>query len=805
MQTTKTFDAQTSRLSRLVLIQFGSGDLQTGFPKVTAQIGAAKGLLPEQFIGSLPPAPNLIEIYQHWRSIHQRLCDRLSCAPRTGQPIDVDDDDLEIDECGITNVSEVSFDELCQQLNDAINAWLRSPGFLNIDRKLRSQLSPDQEIRVIFETNDELLRRLPWHRWEFFKDYTRAGIALSYPEYKFQQPIAAQHKKVRILAILGNSKGISLAAEAQFLNGLAEAETKFLVNPSRQEFNQQLWAQPGWDILFFAGHSQTEAATGRIFINGDLSNNSLTIEQLEEALEAAIENGLKLAIFNSCDGLGLANALAKLNIPQVIVMREPVPNRVAQEFFKYFLEAFAQRRLPLDLAVRQARRRLQGLEDAYPGASWLPVLCQNPAVEPSCWQDWAVSTRSRAGRPFGNRGWRTVLLVAAIVTALVMGVRYVGGLQPWELQAYDDLMRLKPDEPQDQRILVITVTEEDFQIPQQTQRKGSLSDLALAQLLQKLAPYQPHAIGLDIYHDFPIRSDLPELAADVKNNGDFFAICKVSDRSTNSPGIAPLPNLPLQQQGFSDVITDPDDVLRRHLLAMDVVPASPCVTPLALSTQLALHYLQAEGVSARFTPQGNLQLGNLVIPRLHNHTSGYQQADTLGYQILLNYRSANGLNPAPTVTLTEVLAGRIKPEAVKDRIVLIGVTAPSTADYLTTPYSRQKTAGIFLQAQMVSQILSAVQNDRPLITAWSVWAELLWVWVWAGIGGIAAWRFRQTLQFILVEAIGLGALAMLCFHLLTQGKWVPLVPSALALVATAGTIAYLSSRNELAVSRPHEP
>ena len=94
---------------------------------------------------------------------------------------------------------------------------------------------------------------------------------------------------------------------------------------------------------------------------------------------------MSLAIFNSCDGLGLASALEKLNIPAVIVMREPVPNLVANEFFKYFLLAFAVEQLSFYLAVQQARRKLQGLEDDFPGASWLPVICINPAVEPPTW------------------------------------------------------------------------------------------------------------------------------------------------------------------------------------------------------------------------------------------------------------------------------------------------------------------------------------------------------------------------------------------------------------------------------------
>ncbi|WP_226889105.1 hypothetical protein [Nostoc sp. MG11] len=36
-----------------------------------------------------------------------------------------------------------------------------------------------------------------------------------------------------------------------------------------------------------------------------------------------------------------------------------------------------------------------------------------------------------------------------------------GGLQTWELQAFDQLMRSRPQEKQDSRLLIVTVTEDD--------------------------------------------------------------------------------------------------------------------------------------------------------------------------------------------------------------------------------------------------------------------------------------------------------------------------------------------------------
>jgi WD40 repeat protein len=366
-----------------VIINLGSGTLEQGFQRVTVQLWTANNPRPEQFIGTLPAAPHLIELHRNWQMVYRGLCDRIRSNPSDPST----SGRLKISEAGITNISQVSFDQLCSQLQIGINTWLQSDGFLPIELQLRSRLDASHPIRVMIETNDLALRHLPWHRWSFFADYPKAEMALSQPEYQYQavpKPEKSGHK-VRILAVFGNSSGIDLDTEVRLLQRLQDAEVEFLVNPSRQEFTAQLWQPEGWDILFFAGHSQTQEQMGRIYINENLDHNSLTISQLEEALKTAIEKGLKLAIFNSCDGLGLAQSLERLHIPTVIVMREPIPNRVAQEFFQQFLSGFALDQLPLYLAVQQARRKLQGLEDDFPAASWLPVICQNLAVESPTW------------------------------------------------------------------------------------------------------------------------------------------------------------------------------------------------------------------------------------------------------------------------------------------------------------------------------------------------------------------------------------------------------------------------------------
>lgn len=217
--------------------------------------------------------------------------------------------------------------------------------------------------------------------------------------------------KPKVSAIFGNSKGIDLRKERIFLEQLsAQAEIEFLLEPRLEILNEQLWQE--WDILFFAGHSYSKER-GIIQLN---RTDAIALEQLKYALKKAISKGLKLTIFNSCDGLGLAQALFDLHIPQVIIMREPVPDVVAQEFLKHFLATFSSGQ-SLYTSVREAREKLQKLEGKYACATWLPVICQNPAQMPTTWQEWC-GTKSDP-QPSKHR-LQVVLLASVVVTALIM-------------------------------------------------------------------------------------------------------------------------------------------------------------------------------------------------------------------------------------------------------------------------------------------------------------------------------------------------------------------------------------------------
>jgi CHASE2 domain-containing sensor protein len=74
-----------------------------------------------------------------------------------------------------------------------------------------------------------------------------------------------------------------------------------------------------------------------------------------------------------------------------------------------------------------------------------------------------VKDRDSRETSFSN-SWLQIILVTSVgVTALIWGVRELKWLQPWELRVYDQMLRSRPVQPPDKRILLVKITDEDLQ------------------------------------------------------------------------------------------------------------------------------------------------------------------------------------------------------------------------------------------------------------------------------------------------------------------------------------------------------
>lgn len=333
-------------------------------------------------VGKLPVILdiNIRESFSQWQSDFNSLIDRNKdlYEPRSR---------IKSTKQGVTKINNESAKKLVLDLNRWLNYDENS--WKKIVTNLQKYLNPEDEIRVIIRTEDICLRQLPWSAWNlFYEDYQNSEISLS--TQRVQTPsienINNQRSKVRILAIFGKSNNINIQFDREILERLTDqgAEIVPLDKPSKNKLLEYLADENGWQIFCFAGHSssQTDGQIGEFEIN---DNESLKIDELKNAFKTAIAKGLQLAIFNSCDGLGLANQLANLHLPQSIVMREIVPDEVAQKFLQHFLTAFANNK-SLYISMRTARNKLEDANNQqYPGIHWLPIIYQNPAVEPLTW------------------------------------------------------------------------------------------------------------------------------------------------------------------------------------------------------------------------------------------------------------------------------------------------------------------------------------------------------------------------------------------------------------------------------------
>jgi hypothetical protein len=112
-------------------------------------------------------------------------------------------------------------------------------------------------------------------------------------------------------------------------------------------------------------------------------------------LQRAIDRGLQIAIFNCCNGLGLAEQIADLNIPYIIVMREVIPNQTAQGFLENLLLQYSQGET-FPAAFNYARQQLRlGTGGFAQFADWLPILFHNPLSDSVTWQDLSATVFSR--------------------------------------------------------------------------------------------------------------------------------------------------------------------------------------------------------------------------------------------------------------------------------------------------------------------------------------------------------------------------------------------------------------------------
>jgi CHASE2 domain-containing sensor protein len=386
--------------------------------------------------------------------------------------------------------------------------------------------------------------------------------------------------------------------------------------------------------------------------------------------------------------------------------------------------------------------------------------------------------------------WSVGTLPGIATIGLVILVRLSGSLQLIEWVTLDSFLRLCPSEPIDSRVVIVGIDEEDIR----RIRNYPIPDREIARLLRTLQKYQPRVIGLDIVRDIPVEPGHAELVAAFKDIKNLIAVEKILPVAFGPP-----PDLPPEQIGFADYLSDDDGKVRRAILGTNR-PEGDKKYVFSLPLRLAETYLKAEGIklSNGIRDRSAMRFGSTELPRFLPNSGGYVRTDDFGVQVLLNYRS--GRERFRTLSLkdiNDIEAGKGNPNVLRDtfggRIVLIGVTAPSIKDFITTSAIANlqppgKTYGVEFHAHVTSQIISAVLDGRPALKTWLQGWEYLWIVGW-GVLAIYLGRVTQSplknLVYVAVASLGLVGIG---YAFIVRGWWIPVAPTLLVLVINGGIL-----------------
>ncbi|TVP60835.1 MAG: CHASE2 domain-containing protein [Nodularia sp. (in: Bacteria)] len=398
---------------------------------------------------------------------------------------------------------------------------------------------------------------------------------------------------------------------------------------------------------------------------------------------------------------------------------------------------------------------------------------------------------------------RSVFIITPTVALTVIVGQSLGFFNLLEWKIRDQWVRQQSSSAIADEIVIVTIDERDIQ----SVGKWPIPDESLAQLLEKIRSQQPRAIGLDLYRDLPEGDGYEKLVEIFRTTPNLIGVEKITGERVNPP-----PELKKKGQvGLADLVLDGDRFVRRALLtAIDEKEEGQIKAGLA--TLVALKYLEAENIALESVDpqQQKFRLGQQIHIPLQNLEAGYRDADLGGYQILLNWHGSE--TAFRTVTMRDVLAGKIAPDLMRDRMVFIGSSAASTNDFFSTPFSsslvsaQKPTFGIVIHANIAHQLIRGAKTGKANLRGVSGSMALLWIILLSVAGSGGSWwlaSMHTKLKIpggkILWATVGIsGAILGGGYGIFLRGVLIPITPTLAAFIASviATTNAYKQQKLE---------
>ncbi|NJN75841.1 MAG: CHASE2 domain-containing protein [Synechococcaceae cyanobacterium RL_1_2] len=594
--------------------------------------------------------------------------------------------------------------------------------------------------------------------------------------------------KVRLLHLIGNDQDIKLDQDSKILDDLRKANHLLIERiklNSFQDIGEALRHRQGFHILVYSGHSLDQDNRGHIILRG--SSKKATIDDFKGSFKQLIDNGLKLAVFNSCLSASLARDLLDLGLTSAIATREVIHDDVALKLLTSFFEEYASHGHSVYASINKTIASLEDLRENFSDSQWLPVLYQHPQKVPPLWQDFIAKPQKI----------RWHIGVSGAITTAVLGLTMGGWLEGLELKAYDQLLRWRslPHYGREERVMVVTIDPSDLELLTTDYpgiRQDIITDRALTAVIDQIQEGQPKLIGIDILRNSPTpSSDIDNhgaLVAQINQAQNITIVCQLDKTGKETEGI-PSGTEP-QHVGFSDILVDPDGKIRRQLFWTTGIDNPSCPNPLSLSFALALKYLQSLG----YTPWSSEEVKARDLFGIEDQTFPYlkefslrrspqpTRVEPVNYGVLFSPRprQSPGMKEIPLRSFFN--DPHFDPNLFKDRIVLVGYDRPNS-DRHKTSYE-DNLPGVILQGQMVAYLLDVMLEEEPRLWVLPHWGNGLWIIGWGIISGSTAlmlvWLPRSSSSLVGATAMEGSILVVVCFLMLGQrGLWLPMMGPAI--------------------------
>ncbi|MBD2329151.1 CHASE2 domain-containing protein [Alkalinema sp. FACHB-956] len=406
-----------------------------------------------------------------------------------------------------------------------------------------------------------------------------------------------------------------------------------------------------------------------------------------------------------------------------------------------------------------------------------------------------------------KRNWGIVAIAPSIALAVILG-QEVGAFNLAEWRLRDEFTQLRSHwrSPQAQKvaqqIVIVTIDESDIQWV----RDWPIPDDVLAKLLLRIRAQQPRVIGLDLYRDLPRGQGYATLQQVFKSTPNLLGIEKIAGTGSR---VAPPPALKQQDRvGLADLILDGDRHVRRALLTAEDEMEGGRLKP-GLAAQMVTQYLAVDNIQLDEI-DADAQIYRLGKTIYRPIASGVGYRETNGYQILLNWYGAE--DAFRKVSMREVLTGQVPLEFMRDRMVFIGSTAPSTNDFFATPFSaswftsRKPTPGVIVHANIAHQLMFGALHGNAYLQGLETYETYCWIIAWTCLGLFESlWcgrssRPRSSGRIFGVALGTSGLLVMIAYGSFLFGFVLPVMPALVAFMMAAIVTTNVDQQRKLTIA-----